>query len=204
MVPCGGYVLCTTRVMKFYCTRCNNSDIRSMFQEVIQVKEEICESKNKIIENKDQIIANKEELINLLRKEIEKLKESTSQENIKISYHDAKVIEDKINPTILGVGVNKIKYVKEGGVAISCSKEQYIQNISESIKRKMGEEYEIKIPEKKNPKIKIFNIEKKSLEDPDVLIENIVIQNVICTPADLYSIMKILSNYENRRIKIMS
>lgn len=77
--------------------------------------------------------------------------------------------------------MSRVKFIRDGGVAITCSKKQDISNISHTIKEKMKNGYEIKVPEKKNPKIKIINLEKKMIEDHEVLIERIILQNSIKT-----------------------
>lgn len=210
----------SARVMKFYCKHCEKLQTFPLLLDVIQTKEKLIESKDTIIANRDEIVAIKDELILLLKNEIEQLKNRVSHGNNRMSYSAAltrssevlvvkpkktsqtssvtkQTVEEKINPSALGVGIAKMRYVREGGVAISCRKQKDIECISDNIKQKLGEEYEVKIPKKKNPKVKIFNIEKKLLADYEELIEKIVIQNTITTPLP-QRVMKIVDRYEDK------
>lgn len=110
-----------------------------------------------------------------------------------------KAIERQINPSSIGAEVSRVKFVRDGGIAISCTKKDDIKNISHNIRDKMSTEYDIELPEKKNPKIKIINIEKHLVEDHDVLIETIILQNRLKTEED--KLLKILHCYEDKRRK---
>lgn len=212
-----------TRVMKFYCKHCEKLQTFPLLLEVIQTKEKLVESKDTIIANNGEIVAMKDELILMLKKEIEELKSKVSHGNTKMGYSEAlkrssevlvvkpkktsqtssvtkQVVEEKINPSALGVGIAQMRYVREGGVAISCRKQKDVESISDNIREKLGEEYEVNIPKKKNPKIKIFNIEKKLLADYEELIEKIIVQNIITTPLP-QRVMKIVDRYEDKNGK---
>lgn len=116
------------------------------------------------------------------------------------SLKTKKTIEEKINPTAIGAGVSRVKYVRDGGIAISCTKKEDIKNLSENIKKKLSKEYEINIPQKKNPKLKVVNIETKLIENPETLIETIIKQNSINTEEDT-RVLKILNAYEDKKRK---
>ncbi|KAJ8979706.1 hypothetical protein NQ317_000991 [Molorchus minor] len=143
----------SNRVMRFYISKCRKTETFSLFRKIIE-----------IVKKTSEVLVVKPK--------------QTSQESSKTKQ----VIEEKINPSSLGVGVSRIKYVKEGGVAISYNRQQDVENISQSIQQQLGEEYEVNIPKKKNPKIRIMNIDRRLLTDQEELIEKIIIQNTISTP----------------------
>lgn len=197
----------SNRVMKFHCPCCRGNDSYTLL--------------NRIIENKEEIIKSREELIEMLRGEIEELKARKVEEVQRKSYRDAvvkavgdvivvkpknssqessrtkRVIEEKIDPSVLGVGISRVKYVREGGIAIKCNGQQSSRNVCEKLQQQIGGEYEVQVPKRKNPKIKILNVDKKMLDDQEDLIEKIIIQNCIKTP-DEHRIIKIVGGYENR------
>lgn len=108
-----------------------------------------------------------------------------------------KVIENQINPSTIGAQVSRVKYIRDGGVAISCTTKEDINNLSQNITQRMKDKYELKVPERKNPKLKIMNLEKKMTEDRDILIENIVLQNGLRLNENRS--MKVISIYEDKR-----
>lgn len=137
-----------------------------------------------------EVIKKKQEVIVIKPKDKNKGSSSTK-----------KAIEEQIDPKSIGAEVSKIKFVREGGIAISCTGRDDITNISNSIRDKMSRDYEIKVPEKKNPRLKITNIEKKLMQNYDTLIESIILQNGITTEEN-QRVMKVLSTYEDRRRKL--
>ncbi|CAH1974120.1 unnamed protein product [Acanthoscelides obtectus] len=136
----------------------------------------------------------------VLKKRCEEVIVIKPKDKTQDSSKTKKVVEEKINPAEIGVGVSRVKYVKEGGIAISCTKKEDITNISENIKEKLDKEYEINIPKKKNPKIKVISIQQKYIETPDTLIETIIKQNGISTAED-ERVLKIISAYEHKSKK---
>lgn len=213
----------SSRVMRFYCKDCDKKDIIRILNDLVKAREELSRGKDEIIKSKEVIVADKEEIICMLRSENELVKNQSErpQQMKTLSYSEMlkrkpteilivkpknatqssadtrKIMEEKINPSALGVGVNQVKYVREGGVAIKCSRTEDIENMSESIKRNMGEEYNVSVPAKKNPKIKIFNVDKKLLEDHDDIIDKLVMQNSIDVTSENH-FMKIMSCYTDR------
>ncbi|XP_056646411.1 uncharacterized protein LOC130451426 [Diorhabda sublineata] len=181
----------SSRVMKLYCQKCNNGKSLELF--------------NKLLLSKETIIDDKTTIINLLQEEIDELKKKLAngqvdyslavkkqkeeviivkpKDSAQTSESTKKTIEEKINPIGLGIGVSKIKYIRDGGVAIKCNEngKEKVQNVCESIKTSLGHSYKVNIPEKKNPRIIVFNVDPKELEDEDSLIEKIILQNLINT-----------------------
>ena len=97
-----------------------------------------------------------------------------------------KLVETKVDPGEMGLGVSKIKYVNKGGVAIKCNKEgKTMENICLDLEDKLGHDYEIKKLDKRNPKIKIFNVYKADAERDGELIDKILKQNSITSVKDI-------------------
>lgn len=211
-----------TRVMKLYCEQCSRVQTCPLLQEIIRAKEELVESKNGIIADKEEMLTVKEEIISMLRGEIEMLKSKISLGNCKAGYSEAvkksktevlvvkpkktkqessitkQVVEEKVNPSTLGVGIARMRYVREGGLAISCRGDKDVQSVSEIVRQELGGDYEVKIPTKKNPKIKIFNVDEKLLVDSEEFIEKMITQNIINTPPP-QRVLKIIEQYKDKK-----
>lgn len=210
------------RVMKLYCEQCNRVQTCPLLQEIIRAKEELIESKNGIIADKEKMLTVKDEIISMLRKEIEMLKSENPLGNCKTGYSEAvkksktevlvvkpkkakqdssmtkQVVEEKVNPSTLGVGIARMRYVREGGLAISCRGDKDVQSVSEIVRQELGGDYEVKIPTKKNPKIKIFNVDEKLLVDSEEFIEKMITQNIINTPPP-QRVLKIIEHYKDKK-----
>ncbi|XP_018575954.1 uncharacterized protein LOC108914597 [Anoplophora glabripennis] len=182
-----------SRIMKYYCQKCLTG--RSL---------ELC---NKLVLSMETIIEDKTMIINMLQEEIEELKKKLATDQTGSGYSQAvkkhieevilvkpkditqtsevtkKSIEEKINPSELGIGVSRIKYIRDGGVAIKCnenSKERVV-NVCETIKTTLGQSYDVNIPERRNPRIIVFNVYPRELDDEDNLLDKIILQNSINT-----------------------
>lgn len=155
----------------------------------INVNEIVIPQQEKALKGYSDAVRRNQEVIVVKPKNISQVSSKTRQ-----------VVEEKINPSSLGVGVSRVKYVRSGGVAIKCSGAQDVKNLCDNMKRHLGQDYEVQVPEKKNPKIKIINIEKDLLNDQEVLLEKIILQNSITTPTEK-RVLKIVNSYENKRGK---
>lgn len=69
-------------------------------------------------------------------------------------------IRKVMNPLELQVGITQFKDVKDGGVLIKCKTKTELDKIKNSVDKKLKAKYDIKSPEKKNPRIKIVDIEE--------------------------------------------
>lgn len=111
---------------------------------------------------------------------IEERKEHTYAEKLKLKKHEPVVIikpknqEQKsldtkkevrksIDPTNLDI--SGVRSVSKGGIVIECKNTESVNKLKEKAESKLGDEYEIKIPKKKLPRVKLVGIsEKISLE----------------------------------------
>ncbi|KAJ8959466.1 hypothetical protein NQ318_022163 [Aromia moschata] len=69
--------------------------------------------------------------------------------------------------------ITRVKHGKEGGVVICCKDDKAVENLSRDVKNKLGEEYDIKKIEKRNPKIKLLKVNPKDIEDNETFIEKL-------------------------------
>ncbi|KAK9730313.1 hypothetical protein QE152_g15348 [Popillia japonica] len=58
-----------------------------------------------------------------------------------------------------------MKSVKDGGVIMKCKNKEDVEKIKKAAEKKMKKKYDIKIPEQKNPCIKVTDIEEDMTEE---------------------------------------
>lgn len=190
------------RILKFYCRKCLCGESMILFQ--------------KLVESKEALIEDKITIINLLKEEIEQLKKlhqydskreqfgysaavkKQKDEILIVKPNDAnqtsektkKNIEERINPCNLGMGVSKMKYIRDGGVAIKYNRgeKENVREVIHTIKESMGGNYEVKIPEKRNPRIMVFGVSEAELTEKDDMINKIIVQNTINTEENIRNI----------------
>jgi hypothetical protein len=83
-------------------------------------------------------------------------------------------IKNKINPN--EIPVNGLFNANNGSVIIKCKKQGDIEKIKEIVNSDLGENYDVRIPESKNPRVKIVGIDEKP-ENNDWIIETLKNQN---------------------------
>lgn len=71
------------------------------------------------------------------------------------SQRSRKEIQTAINPAKLSLGIRNIKETKQGNIVVKCDTEQDIQRFREEAEIKLKGKFEIELPKKINPKIKI-------------------------------------------------
>lgn len=198
-----------SRVMIFNCKKCRDSDHIKIFQELVISKDKLVQTKDKLIETKDYLIRSMEVQMNSLKKEVKDLKNKNQhveteredrlkysevigkkcnevlivkpKDKVQVSSVTKAVIQENVELEKIKVGVSNMKYVKDGGVAISCERKEDLMNVSNNIQKKLGKDYEVNIPDKKCPKIKIINVEQKLFSNENDFIEKIILQNAITT-----------------------
>lgn len=65
-----------------------------------------------------------------------------------------------IDPTDLGIGIAKVKGVKDGGIAVCCESKVDSQKLKNDVEMKLGGEYEVSEVKKWKPRLKIVGIEE--------------------------------------------
>lgn len=108
--------------------------------------------------------------------------------------NDTKIdLSQHIDPKAFNV--NNVKNLRNGGVLISCVNNENSKKLYQTAAQKIGDRYDVIIPDIKKPKIKIFDI-TESFNDSE-LIDVIKNQNEVLKNSDL----KVLKIYENKRLR---
>ncbi|KFM71219.1 hypothetical protein X975_14059, partial [Stegodyphus mimosarum] len=107
---------------------------------------------------------------------------------------------EKYNPiSKLGVKINKISYMRKGGLVVSCSNKEDINKINTALENndKIKQLVTLKIPTKRTPKCSISNLAKSTSanEIVDIISKNFQINN-----SDIKPIFK-LNDKRNNAIK---
>lgn len=92
-------------------------------------------------------------------------------------------IVKKLKPADMEVGITHIRDIKDGGILLKCKSKQEIEKVRKEAERVMGKQYQVKIPQQKNPRLKIVDIEEEFT--PDKLIEYMKKQNDILRSENL-------------------
>lgn len=93
------------------------------------------------------------------------------------------------------VNISGVKNIPKGGVVINCNNQSDVKIIEDEVNKKMGEEYSVYVPTKRNPKIKVTNI-SENLSEAEIS-ENIKMHNEFMKSSTL----KIIKVYENKKMK---
>lgn len=65
-----------------------------------------------------------------------------------------------VNTKDLQLGIQKVFDLKNGGIKIQCESKEDVDRLKKEALEKMGDDYEMKTQDKKNPKIKIIGLEE--------------------------------------------
>lgn len=93
------------------------------------------------------------------------------------SSEDTKRDVRKIDITKLGVGITKIKKVTRGAIVIGCENKVQAEKLKQEVVKDLGKKYEIQVPKKRKPKVKIFDVDIEDCENEQILWEKIEEQN---------------------------
>lgn len=108
-----------------------------------------------------------------------------------------KDIRKSIDPS--GLGISGFRRAYNGAVVIGCeSKDQTIQ-LQDKLKQNLGGKYDVELPRRKKPKLKIVNINSEDVgteDDDQSIIDEIVKSNVVEVGRDFH--MKILKRSVNK------
>lgn len=101
---------------------------------------------------------------------------SKDGEEIK-SSEDTKRDVRKIDVTKLGVGITKMKKVTGGAVVVECENRVQAEKLKKEVVKDLGKKYEIQVPKKRKPKVKIYDVDKEDCENEKMFWEKIEEQN---------------------------
>lgn len=77
----------------------------------------------------------------------------------------------------MGVGITKIKKVTRGAVVVGCEDGTQAEKLKQKVVKDLGEKYDIQVPKKRKPKIKIFDVDNEDCENEHSFWEKIMEQN---------------------------
>jgi len=93
----------------------------------------------------------------------------TPKDNTITSSETRKQLKSKINPINIKVGINRVQNISKGGLLIECETKEEIDRLSQELKTNLAVNMDIKIPEKKKPKVIIYNLsnddQKEEIEE---------------------------------------
>lgn len=158
-----------------------NSKLDACYKIILEQNSKIDRLENEIKELKDKPAVS--ECIQPTYAEILRKQEHVLVVKPRHEKEVSKVKEDirsNINPADLQVGLNIDRNTRNGGVILKCSDAEALDTIKNDIKTRMGEDYEIQVPKKLNPRLIIMGIaedELKNDEDDKELTQKIIRQN---------------------------
>lgn len=82
-------------------------------------------------------------------------------------------IKEKLNPVQLSV--KSMRNVTKGGILLECKNNEAVEKVKEEVREVLGENYEVKVPVKRKPRIKITGLSEERSEEE--LVENMILQN---------------------------
>ncbi|KAK9727814.1 hypothetical protein QE152_g18991 [Popillia japonica] len=87
-------------------------------------------------------------------------------------------MKDKINLNKITVGVDKIRNISKGGVVINCTSKESKEKLKNTVKKELGNKYQVIEPKPVNPKIIIVGTESEMMDKEDKnVLESIISQN---------------------------
>lgn len=93
------------------------------------------------------------------------------------SSEDTKRDVRKIDITKLGVGITRMKKVTGGAVVVGCENGVQAEILKKEVVKDLGKKYEIQVPRKRKPKVKIYDVDKEDCENEKIFWEKIEEQN---------------------------
>lgn len=156
------------RVLALLCIKCKEylsrtpemtNIMNEMKNELIKLKHEVNELRKEINENKTQQIAT---YCDIAKKE-KKTENKPSQVPMLImksktgldSGKTLQLIQEKINPNELQIGVKNVNSTKNGNVIVKCATKEEITILRKAVESKLGNTIDANIPKLKKPRVKI-------------------------------------------------
>lgn len=76
-----------------------------------------------------------------------------------------KEVKTVVDPCELGIGIAKLKGIRDGGIAVSCENDGDRRILKNEVERKLGQQYEVKEVSKWKPRLKVVGIEEDLPEE---------------------------------------
>lgn len=99
-----------------------------------------------------------------------------------------KAVKDIIDP--VQSGISGIRNAAKGAIILECKNKESSSKLKDEVIQKLGKNYNVNIPELKNPRFKICSMTEKLNEE--TIIENIKQQNDFVSPTATFKIIKLL------------
>lgn len=203
--------------LRFSCNNCSNNSLMSELRDLKKIllsSLETLQEYNEILEKHTSQInvalkmANQEakntrvearnsyaDVVQKTSREIIVVKPINEEQNSNTTQEE---IREKIDPSKLGVRVENIRNIKNGGIIINCSNADSKNKLKNKVKEELGNKYKIEDPKLKNPKIKIKNTELKFIsKENGNIINDIIEQNEL--NEEMKTKLTIIKKYENKR-----
>lgn len=133
----------------------------SVLSELLKVNEKISSANNKELCSPGTSMS----YANVLKGEAIVIKPKSKQESSKTK----EIVTQKLNPCTMEIGITQLKEVKDGGILIKCKTKEEIRKLKDEAERSLGNHFQVSIPEKKKPCVKVVdfeeNISKEELKD---------------------------------------
>lgn len=143
-----------------------NKTVKDELQKVVNTSMEIGEVKNSY--HSGAVKGNQKESVLVI-------KPKNGEENK--SSKDTKGDVRKIDITKLRVKITKMKKVTRGAVIVGCENRVQAEKLKQEVVKDLGKEYEIQIPKKRMPKVKIFDVDNEDCENEKIFWEKVEEQN---------------------------
>jgi len=170
----------SVRGIRWFCEYCEEqlNVIFKLSKEIDEfknmVKQQLDEFKNvihtKTLQEYDEVQHNKnKKSYAQVMGEVLIIKPKVAQESKKT----VEAVKKVVNPSELKIGIAQIKDVKDGGVLIRCKTKEEIEKIKSAVDKKLKIGYQTNVPEQKNPRIKIVDIDENlTKEELEMLVPN--------------------------------
>lgn len=185
-------VLNSIKNVKWFCDNCAvfSDFTKQLHKDVAEVKNVVNKFYNKTVEPK--LVKSYAEVAS----DVVVIKPKVGSDS-KVTKED---ILKNIKPAELQVCITKIKNIKDGGILIGCSSKEELDKFKSAAEKKLKKNYNIKIPQLKNPCIKILDIEDTM--DEDELKKYICKQNSYLQHENFFIEIKVIKKMKSRYMAI--
>lgn len=168
---------------KYVCFHCEGNNLVQQIGELknhLDEQSEIMNKMNKTLEylmNSDNVNKNKSysDILKKNNSEVIVVKPKNANQECKQTQKDVKT---KIDPSKIAVGVESIKNVSKGGIVINCTNNDSKEKLKDTVKKELGNKYQVIEPKLKNPKLIVLGTENETIkEENDIILNKIVKQN---------------------------
>lgn len=203
------------RNIKFICDGCinfikstneNYKNLMALVKENdVKIRNEIDKTNNLVEEAKREIVSElkrnnvnveKETYASQLKKNSNSAPVILRPKNKQNSEQTEKEVKEKIKPSSLNLQVRGFSKRNDGAVAIRCQNENERVVLSDEIKEKMGNHYDVQIPKMRRPKVLISGLSEDL--DKQRIVEAIKKQNNI--DCNYLECIKVYKSFKNPRV----